>query len=120
VDSSDLHLEHILGIPPISTQTTTELVEDLHLAVLLLVFSREAFSRKFPSLPHGDEGGPQPQGDDRAEQKSSGIQTDDNIYLATLRLGIVCEVRRYTRLVIRVSKARVSQNWEDIQEIDAL
>jgi len=48
LDTSGLHLKYIL-------------------AILLLVFSGDAFSREFPYLPDGDEGGLQPRGDDRAE-----------------------------------------------------
>lgn len=61
--------------------------EKPNLSILLLVFSGETFSREFPSLPHRDEGSLQPRGDDRAEQKSSGVQADDSIYFSTVEVG---------------------------------
>ena len=92
-----------------------------YLGVFLLVFNIDAFARKFSSLPHGNEGGPQPQGDDRAEQKASGIQTDNYIYFATLK--VVDRVRGQAVGEVGDKDFKsgwVSQNREDVQEIDSL
>ena len=50
-----------------------------HLTVLLFVYSGDTLAGQLALLPNGDKGGPEPQRNDRAEDKPACVEADNRI-----------------------------------------
>ena len=85
-------------------------------AVLLLILLGDDRSRQLSLLPDGDKGSPESQGQGRAEEKPTSIETDDDIWFLVCTIGL--EQMQLEAPDERLVEGRVCEDGQDILEQD--